>query len=212
MKHGLRVDDLAGIKSIGSPVISPDGSTVLYTLGTMNLKENKTNKDVHVVSPGEEPKKLTESGKASMPIWSPDGEWIAYTEKEDKVTGIWVMTRDGEHKRKLTTYEVSNASLGFGVVGNTIKWSPDGSKIAYLGTLEPYDKDSKIRVVDRLMFKSFYGYSDMRRRHIFTDLLRQTHRNAEIIKGKFEYLKGDYILLLLGIMPWVVSLFLFNNV
>ena len=92
MKHGLRVDDLAGIKSIGSPVISPDGSTVLYTLGTMNLKENKTDNDVHVVSPGEEPKKLTESGKAGLPTWSPDGEWIAYTEGEEKVTGIWVMT------------------------------------------------------------------------------------------------------------------------
>ena len=168
MKHGLRVDDLVGIKSIGSPVISPDGSTVLYTLGTMNLKENKTNNDVNVISPGEEPKKLTESGKAGMPIWSPDGDWIAYTEGEEKVTGIWVMTRDGEHKRKLTTFEVSNASLGFGVVGNTIKWSPDGSRIAYLATLEPHDKDSKIRVVDRLMFKSFYGYSDMRRRHVFT--------------------------------------------
>ncbi len=168
MKHGLRVDDLAGIKSIGSPVISPDGSTVLYTLGMMNLKENKTDNDVYVVSPGEEPKKLTESGKAGLPIWSPCGEWIAYTEGEEKTTGIWVMTRDGEHKRKLTTYEVSNASLGFGPVGNTLKWSPDSSMIAYLGTLEPYDKDSKIRVVDRLMFKSFYGYSDMRRRHVFT--------------------------------------------
>jgi dipeptidyl aminopeptidase/acylaminoacyl peptidase len=168
MKHGLRVDDLAGIKTIGSPAISPCGSTILYTLGTMNLKENRTDNDIHTVSPGEEPRKLTETGKAGHPTWSPDGEWIAYTEGEDKTTGIWVMTGDGEHKRKLTTYEVSNASLGIGVVGNTIKWSPDGSKLAYLATLEPYDKESKIRVIDRLMYKAFYNYSDMRRRHIFT--------------------------------------------
>ncbi len=44
----------------------------------------------------EEPKKLTESGKAGMPTWSPDGEWIAYTEGEDKGTGIWVMTLDAD--------------------------------------------------------------------------------------------------------------------
>ena len=63
---------------------------------------------------------------------------------------------------------MSNSSLGLGAVGNTIKWSPDGTRIAYLASLEPFDKDAKIRVVDRLMFKAFYGYSDMRRRHIFT--------------------------------------------
>jgi len=168
MKHGLRVDDLAGIKSIGSPAISPDCSTVVYTLGTINLKENRTDNDIYNVSPGEEPRKLTESGKAGHPTWSPDGEYIAYTEGEEKTTGIWIMTKTGEHKRKLTTYMVSNASLGINTVGNTIKWSPDGSTIAYLATLEPYDKESKIRVIDRLMYKSFYNYSDMRRRHIFT--------------------------------------------
>jgi Tol biopolymer transport system component len=79
MKHGLKVDDLVGIKSIGSPSISPDGSTVVYTLGTINLKENKTDNDIYTVSLGEEPRKLTESGKAGLPTWSPDGEWIAST-------------------------------------------------------------------------------------------------------------------------------------
>ena len=44
------------------------------------------------------------------------------------------------------------------------------------------------------------------------DLLRQTHRNAEILNIKFEYLKSAYILLVFGIVPWAISLFLFNNV
>ena len=45
-----------------------------------------------------------------------------------------------------------------------------------------------------------------------TDLLKQTHRNAEILKTKFEFLKGAYVLLFIGVIPWLVSLFLFNNV
>ena len=44
------------------------------------------------------------------------------------------------------------------------------------------------------------------------DLLAQTHRNAEILKIKFEFLKGAYTLLLLGIVPWTATLLLFNGV
>ena len=168
MKQGLTVEKLAEIKAITGPVILPDGSTVAYTLGTMNLKENRTDTDIYTVTPGLEPTKLTDTGKAGSPAWSPDGQWIAYTQGEEKGKSIWVMHRDGAYKRKLAGYEVSNASLGVGTVGDAIRWSPDGSRIAFLATLEPYDKDAKIRVIDRLMFKSFYGPSDMRRRHVFT--------------------------------------------
>ena len=104
MRQGITVDDLVAIKSIGSPELSPNGSTVVYVLGAINLKENRTDNDVYVVSPGEEPRKLSESGKAGMPIWSPDGAWIAYTEGEESCRGIWVMDRNGDHKRKITTY------------------------------------------------------------------------------------------------------------
>lgn len=186
MRNGLNVDDLVGIKAIGSPKVSPDGGTVLYTLGTMNLKENKTKTDVHIVSPGEEPIKITDSGKAGLPTWSPCGEYIAYTEGEKDGTGIWVMSKEGEHKRKLTVYQNSNASLGFGTVGETIKWSADGLKIAYLATLEPYDKDAKIRVVDRLMYKAFYGYSDMRRRHIFNIPVTGNQQPTQLTFGDYD--------------------------
>ncbi len=180
------MDDLAGIKSIGSPAIGPDGTTVLYTLGTMNLKENKTENNIHTIQPGTEPRKLTESGKAGLPTWSPCGMYIAYTEGEDDGTGIWVMTRDGEHKRKLTVYQNSNHSLGFGTVGAAIKWSPDGSRIAYLATLDPYDKDAKIRVIDRVMYKAFYGYSDLRRRHIFTIPVTGNQPPTQLTFGDYD--------------------------
>lgn len=125
-------------------------------------------------------------GRLAYQRGPPTGGWIAYTEGEDGDTGIWVMDRNGDHKRKITTYQVSNASLGIGVVGNIIKWSPDGTRIAYLGTLEPYDKDSKIRVVDRLMFKGFYEYSDMRRRHIFTVSVLGNESPEQITFGDYD--------------------------
>ena len=58
-------------------------------------------------------------------------------------------------------------------------------------------------------YKKFTSRKDSE--HV-ADLLAQTHRNAEILKIKFEYLKGAYILLLLEIAPWTASLLLFNGV
>jgi dipeptidyl aminopeptidase/acylaminoacyl peptidase len=168
-KRAFTVDDVARIRTIGDVAISPDGDRVLYVLRSMNLKENRFGTDIHVVpTSGGESVGLTEGGKSSLPSWSPDGGRIAFAQaNEGGGKGIWLMDRKGEGKRKIADYQTSNASLGVSTIGETIRWSPDGSKIAFLATLEPYDKEAKIRVVDRIMYKAFYGYSDMRRRHVF---------------------------------------------
>jgi len=44
------------------------------------------------------------------------------------------------------------------------------------------------------------------------DLLGQVHRNAQIITIKFEHLKGAYLMLIIGVIPWALTLFLFNTI
>lgn len=44
------------------------------------------------------------------------------------------------------------------------------------------------------------------------DLLSQTHRNAEILTIKFEHLKGAYLMLIIGVIPWALTLLLFNTI
>ena len=168
LKRHFQVDDIAKIQTIGDIMISPFGRHVAYTLKSTNLKENKYETDLYTISlDGEEPIRVTEAGKTGVFDWSPDSRQLAYVLSEKEERQIWVMDRDGENKRNIGKYDLSNASLGVSVVGETLKWSPDGSCIAFLASLEPVDKDVKIKVITRLMYKSFYGFSDMRRRHIF---------------------------------------------
>jgi len=42
------------------------------------------------------------------------------------------------------------------------------------------------------------------------DVLSQVWRNSEILKEKFKYVKYSYIFLSIAIVPWVLSLILFN--
>lgn len=44
------------------------------------------------------------------------------------------------------------------------------------------------------------------------DMLKQCHRNAEILSLKFRYLKGAYLLLLSTVGPWAITIYLFTSI
>jgi len=44
------------------------------------------------------------------------------------------------------------------------------------------------------------------------DMLKQCHRNSEILSQKFRYLKWSYLLLLSSVIPWAISIYLFRNI
>jgi Tol biopolymer transport system component len=83
---------------IGSIVLSPDGSTVLYTVTNYDLEtEARTTNIFSVPSTGGTPVQLTDDG-GSGPQWIDDGERIAY------VAGgkIMSMKPDGTDAKEIT--------------------------------------------------------------------------------------------------------------
>lgn len=44
------------------------------------------------------------------------------------------------------------------------------------------------------------------------DMLEQCHRNSEILNQKFKYLKWSYRLLLIGVIPWAITVYLFRSI
>ena len=111
----------------------PDGSKILYS-----GSEEQFSWDAHlwvVDIDGSHRRRLTGNGGFG-PVWSPDGDKIAYTESA-VVGGIRVMDADGSGNTRLT-------DKGYFPV-----WSPDGDKIAYgltvNSTLTSY---SDIRMMD----------------------------------------------------------------
>ncbi len=67
--------------------------------------------------------------KVAGPEMSPDGQWLAYVstyfdlENNKRWSHIWLVDKNGHHRRQLTQTEAMNSSP---------RWSPSGKQIAYL--------------------------------------------------------------------------------
>ncbi len=65
----LQVDDYFALKSVGSPVVSPDGTWVAYTIRTQDLeKDSRATRVWMVPMSGGEPLPMTAKGSSA---WSP---------------------------------------------------------------------------------------------------------------------------------------------
>ena len=175
-KRGMNLEDLAKFERVGDPQVSPDGAWVAYTVGKVDVGEDKGVGQLWMVSwDGKQDLQLTFSKEgAGDPQWSPDGRWLAFTTGREGATAdaakgsqVWVLDRRGGEAQRLTNLK-ENLD-GF-------KWSPDSKTL--LLTLTEKDepepekgakpKAPKPIVIDRFHFKEDReGFLTDKEAHLF---------------------------------------------
>ncbi len=80
-KRPLKLDDLARLREVRDPQISPDGQWVAYVVATIDTKEDKTNTHIWMVGyDGKNDRQITFSQDSeAAPRWSPDGKYLSFT-------------------------------------------------------------------------------------------------------------------------------------
>ena len=165
------IEDQFALRAVGSPVVSPDGDWVAYTVRSEDpdAETSETRIWMTATSGEGEPIPMTRAGEsASSPAWSPDGRFLSFlaSRGEDAETQVWVLDRRGGEARPLTTVEQ-------GVSDHV--WSPDGARLA-LVVRDAEEEDSTWTsdqpepwVIDRLQFKrDRVGYLvDDRKSHLY---------------------------------------------
>jgi dipeptidyl aminopeptidase/acylaminoacyl peptidase len=125
-RHPLRLDDIARMREVRDPQCSPDGQWVAYSVGTTDMKEDKHDSDVWMVSyDGKRDLQVTFSPESeSGARWSPDGRYLSFTSsRPGKARGnqVWLIDRQGGEAMQLT--DVKGRLQGY-------EWSPDSKRLA----------------------------------------------------------------------------------
>jgi len=148
-------------RRLGAVSLSPDGSSVLYTVTDIDVptEVRKTN-IFNLPTGGDNPEQLTDKG-GSSPQWFNNGKSISYVSNGE----LWTMNSDGSEKKIVTglkDFESYNIS-------------PAGNKIYFTRRVkldqtanEKYNlPKAKVRIINDLMYRHWNTWSDFSYSHIF---------------------------------------------
>lgn len=194
--------DILRVANVSDPQISPNGQWVVYTVSTAAGDEtistlwlvragtNLGNVPTTTLPPTSQRSPTTDwleqrstsapllapGWNASNPRWSPDGTKIAFlTDREDQ-RGLWTVNLDKREPRFVASLENTNSFITY--AGESLAWSPDSKRIAYISATEessdPHfalvqgaEASDDPRVIDRIQYKSRTSFSDHRRTHVW---------------------------------------------
>jgi len=177
VRRAWDVKDAFRMKSLRDLEASPRGDALLYVVSERTLEPEGSSSSlwIHPLNGGNPGPLAGLPADISSPRWSPDGSRIAFFGSDDSGMGLWVVRRDGSALQKLAPAEKSNAYVG--MRDNELCWLPDGTALVYNAAgprhydhdFSPLDPPTRndVMVIDRLLYKAFYYYSDLRRTHVF---------------------------------------------
>lgn len=159
-KRKITAEDLIKLKFVDGVVISPDETEVAINVRYVDEDRKKYFSHIYMMSTDGSNLRQFTSGENtdSLPVFSPDGNWMAFTSKRGEKKGLYIMPRSGGEARLLSEMEGSYSDISF---------SPDSKKILCIFRKFdelPKGKDGKkeqpvFRHVTRLFYKmDNYGF------------------------------------------------------
>lgn len=180
--RGMMPADTIRIREIDEIRISPDGGTVVFTLGVKDLQKNRTDgRLMRVPAAGGAMTAFDKAPEGASAVrWSPDGKRLAFIAQK----AVWVLDAASGPATRVCAYDKGNAFLS--KAGSPLAWSPDGKRLAFAGTLEPAPPPQDPLIISRLQFKGRTAMSDNRRSHIYVVDAAGGAVPAAITEGRYD--------------------------
>ena len=115
-------EHLVTIDRIGAPAVSPDGSTVVYTLRQTDLDADRGRYDLWIrsVAGGDARRLTTHIANDTSPAWSPDGRYVLFLSNRDAATQVWRIPVDGGEAQPVTDLPLSVSTFRMAPTGDSL--------------------------------------------------------------------------------------------
>jgi dipeptidyl aminopeptidase/acylaminoacyl peptidase len=119
--------DIGALRQAGDPRVSPDGSTVAFTVTDPDVAANRYARRIWLAAAdgGAAARPFTGPGSESLPRWSPDGRRLAFaaTDADGGRPQICILPVTGGGERLVVCSP--------GAAPTELEWSPDGEALAF---------------------------------------------------------------------------------
>jgi dipeptidyl aminopeptidase/acylaminoacyl peptidase len=173
-QKGIQPNDLFQLHSAADAVFSPDGSKIAFVVDSSDgPRRPYAQLYVMDVKSGSQARFCDGQQSCGNPVWSPDGQWIAFNGAVGDKHGLVIAHADGSAPRFLTEMQGTNSPEPY--EGASISWSSDAKQIAFVSSQpgpETADANGDPMVITRYLYRPDAGegythFNDNQRLHIF---------------------------------------------
>lgn len=173
--RAFTLEDLYRVKSVGEPAISPDGTTIAYTVTTSDWATKKKTSTVWLVTADGNDARPVTSGDSrdEHPFFSPDGKTLAFVSTRTGEPQLFFLPLDGGEAEQKTRFPGGISEPAFSKDGRSVVFAADvfpacGADAACNKKATDAREASKIKahVADSLLYRHWTEWKDGRRTHV----------------------------------------------
>ncbi len=173
--HPFSIHDMLAMERVSDPRVSPDGSMVVFTLRSTDLKANRGRTDLHLAAlDGSWTRRLTtHPASDSQARWLADGKTLCFLSSRSGSSQIWRISIEGGEAEQVTDLPLDVANLGLSGDGSLAVFSlrvyPGQNPEQSAGRLKKAEESPATgRLFDRLFIRHWDEWEDGTRNHLFS--------------------------------------------
>lgn len=172
--HPFSIHDMLAMDRVGSPVASPDGNHIAFTVRKTDLENNKGVTNIWLLTDGNARQITTHESSSHSPEWSADGKSLYFLSGRGDSSQVWRLPLNGGEAEQVTDLPLDVGAFHVSPDGKHLVVSlevfPENSSIDETKKKLEEKEDAKTtgKLYDKMFIRHWDTWKDGRRAQLFS--------------------------------------------